>query len=62
MLLGGVIVSAVRLTGSFLLAFSLMLAIWGWLRWSRRVYGDAGEIEYEESVEPAVQTLAIFRD
>ena len=61
-LLGGVIVSAVRLTGSFLLAFSLMLAIWGWLRWSRRVYGDAGEIEYEESMEPAVQTLAIFRD
>jgi len=26
------------------------------------VYGDAGEIEYEESMEPAVQTLAIFRD
>lgn len=61
-ILGGIIAGAVRFQGTFLLAAAIMLAIWAWLHWNRRLYAGPGEIEYEETMEPAVQTLAIFRD
>jgi len=60
--LGGIIVSAVRQQSTFLLALAILLAAWARLRWNRRIYGVMGEIEYEEIMEPAVQTLAIFKD
>jgi hypothetical protein len=60
--LSGVIVSALQKPGYFLILLVALLAIWVQIRRNRLEYGRVGILEFEEVAEPAVQTLAIFRD
>ena len=62
LLLGGLIAACVQEPSSYLMALGLMLAIWARIRKQRLEHWQVGALEYEELAEPAVQTLAIYRD
>ncbi len=61
-LLSGLIVYCLYRPTFFLIALASLIAIWARIRKGRLEYGHIGELEFEEVAEPAVQTLAIFRD
>ncbi len=61
-LLSGLIVSCFLQTTYFLVVLGSLIAIWVRIRKGRLESGHVGELEFEETAEPAVQTLAIFRD
>jgi hypothetical protein len=62
LILSGLIVTSVDEPSYFLIAFGLMLAVWARIRKQRLEHWQVGALEYEELAEPAVQTLAIYRD
>jgi len=61
-ILGGLIATSVEEPSYYLLAFGMMLAVWARIRKQRLEHWQVGGLEYEELAEPAVQTLAIYRD
>lgn len=61
-ILSGLIVSCLQEASYFLIVLGSFAAIWARIRKGRLEYGKVGELEFEEVAEPAVQTLAIFRD
>lgn len=61
-ILGGLIATSIDEPPYYLLAFGLMLAVWARIRQQRLEHWQVGGLEYEELAEPAVQTLAIYRD
>jgi hypothetical protein len=61
-ILSGIIVSCLEEMPYFLIVLGAMIAIWARVRKGRLEYWHAGELEFEEIPEPAVQTLAIYRD
>ncbi|MDR3698722.1 MAG: hypothetical protein P4L56_03745 [Candidatus Sulfopaludibacter sp.] len=61
-ILSGLIVTSLRETPYFLIVLGSLLAIWARVRKGRLEYWHVGELEFEEVAEPAVQTLAIYRD
>jgi hypothetical protein len=62
LVLSGVIVASLDEPSFYLIAFGLMLAVWARVRRQRLEHWQVGSLEYEELEEPAVQTLAIYRD
>ena len=62
LILSGLIVTSVDEPSYYLIAFGLMLAVWARIRKQRLEHWQVGTLEYEEQAEPAVQTLAIYRD
>ena len=62
LILSGLIVTSVDEPSYYLIAFGLMLAVWARVRKQRLEHWQVGTLEYEELEEPAVQTLAIYRD
>jgi len=62
LILSGLIVTSVDEPSYYLIAFGLMLAVWARIRKQRLEHWQVGALEYEELAEPAVQTLAIYRD
>jgi hypothetical protein len=62
LILSGLIVMSLDEPSYYLIAFGLMLAVWAWVRRQRLEHWQVGTLEYEELAEPAVQTLAIYRD
>ncbi len=62
LILSGLIVTSVDEPCYYLIALGLMLAVWARVRRQRLEHWQVGALEYEELEEPAVQTLAIFRD
>lgn len=62
LILSGLIVTGVEEPSYYLIAFGLMLAVWARVRKQRLEHWQVGTLEYEELAEPAVQTLAIYRD
>jgi hypothetical protein len=62
LILSGLIVTSLDEPSYFLIAFGLMLAVWARVRKQRLEHWQVGALEYEELAEPAVQTLAIYRD
>jgi hypothetical protein len=62
LILSGLIVASVEEPSYYLIAFGLALAVWARVRRQRLEHWQAGALEYEELAEPAVQTLAIYRD
>ena len=61
-ILSGLIAYSVHETPYFLAVFGSFIAIWARIRKGRLEIWRTGELEFEELAEPAVQTLAIFRD
>ncbi len=61
-ILSGLIVTCLRETPYFLIVLGSFVAVWARVRKGRLEYWHVGELEFEEVAEPAVQTLAIFRD
>lgn len=61
-ILSGLIVSCIQEPPYFLIVLGGLVAIWARVRKGRLEYWRVGELEFEEIAEPAVQTLAIFRD
>jgi hypothetical protein len=61
-ILSGVIVYCLQETPYFLIVLGSFIAIWARIRKGRLEIWRVGELEFEEVAEPAVQTLAIFRD
>ncbi len=61
-ILSGVIVSCLQEAPYFLIVLGAFIAIWARVRKGRLEYWHVGELEFEEVAEPAVQTLAIYRD
>jgi hypothetical protein len=55
-------VASVREPSYYLIAFGLALAVWARVRKQRLEHWQVGALEYEELADPAVQTLAIYRD
>ena len=62
LILSGLIVTSVEEPSYYLIGFGLMLAVWARVRRQRLEHWQVGALEYEELAEPAVQTLAIYRD
>ncbi len=62
LILSGLIVASVKEPSYYLIAFGLALAVWARVRKQRLEHWQIGAMEYEELAEPAVQTLAIYRD
>jgi hypothetical protein len=62
LILSGLIVTSVEEPSYYLIAFGLLLALWAGVRKQRLEHWQVGALEYEELAEPAVQTLAIYRD
>ena len=62
LVLSGLIVAGVGEPSYYLIAFGLLLAVWARVRRQRLEHWQVGTLEYEELEEPAVQTLAIYRD
>jgi hypothetical protein len=61
-ILSGIIVFCLQEPPFFLIALGALLAIWARVRKNRLEYRREGVLEFEELPEPAVQTLAIFKD
>jgi hypothetical protein len=61
-ILSGVIVSCLQEPAYFLIVLGAFTAIWARVRKGRLEYWHVGELEFEEVADPAVQTLAIYRD
>ena len=61
-ILSGLIVTSLQEAPYFLIVLGSFVAIWARVRKGRLEYWHVGELEFEEVAEPAVQTLAIFRD
>ncbi len=61
-ILSGLIVTCLAEAPYFLIVLGCLVAIWARVRKGRLEYWHIGELEFEEVAEPAVQTLAIFRD
>jgi len=61
-ILSGLIVLCLQEPPFFLIVFGSLLAIWARVRKNRLEYWRVGILEFEELPEPAVQTLAIFKD
>lgn len=62
LILSGLIVTSVDEPSYYMIGFGLMLAVWARVRRQRLEHWQVGALEYEEIAEPAVQTLAIYRD
>jgi len=62
LILSGLIVTSVDEPSYYLIALGLMVAVWARVRKQRLEHWQVGSLEYEELAEPAVQTLAIYRD
>jgi len=62
LILSGLIVASVDEPSYYPIAFGLMLAVWARVHRQRLEHWQVGALEYEELAEPAVQTLAIYRD
>jgi len=62
LILSGLIVTSVEKPYYYLIAFGLAMAVWARVRKQRLEHWQVGTLEYEELAEPAVQTLAIYRD
>ena len=60
--LSGIIVFCLQQGAFFLIVLGSLLAIWARVRKNRLEYWRVGILEFEELPEPAVQTLAIFKD
>jgi hypothetical protein len=60
--LSGLIVSCLQEPAYFLIVLGAFIAIWARVRKGRLELWHGGELEFEEVAEPAVQTLAIYRD
>jgi hypothetical protein len=61
-ILSGLIVACLRAAPYFLMVLCAFTVIWARVRKGRLEYWHIGELEFEEVAEPAVQTLAIYRD
>ncbi len=61
-ILSGIIVTCLQEPPYFLIVLGSLVAIWARVRKGRLEYWHVGELEFEEVAEPAVQTLAIYRD
>jgi hypothetical protein len=61
-ILGAVIVFCLNAPGYYALVLVCLLAIWARIHMNRVEYWRVGILEFEEVAEPAVQTLAIFKD
>lgn len=62
LILSGLIVASVEEPSYYLIALGLALAAWARIRKQRLEQSQVGTLEYEELEDPAVQTLAIYRD
>ncbi len=61
-ILSGIIVGCLHEAPYFLIVLGSLVAVWARVRKGRLEYWHIGELEFEEVAEPAVQTLAIYRD
>jgi len=61
-ILSGLIVSCLQEAPYFLIVLGSFIAIWARIRKGRLEYWHVGALEFEEVADPAVQTLAIYRD